>query len=166
RGRDGWRPQRDSLSIHLIVAVVEPAWRIVVNSLLVGPRATVESPSQSTPHGLPREAAGRQKRLLGSGGIFLLLGPPSSAWAVSVSLTGTRLERSGFHPKVWESLGWLQDPDIEHRRAGLCQKCVNRDGPIVWRPSFQRKGPKEPDATANIQRADGLPKNPNLGPSD
>jgi len=36
--------------------------------------------------------------------------------------------------------------------------------PIVWRPSFQRKGPKGLDAMANIQRADGLLKNPKLGP--
>jgi len=50
-----------------------------------------EKPFPSNPHGPPREAGGHQKRLLWLWGIFLLLGPPSSTWAVSVSLTGTRL---------------------------------------------------------------------------
>ena len=33
-----------------------------------------ENPFQSDPHGLPREAGGRQNRLLGSGGIFSYCG--------------------------------------------------------------------------------------------
>jgi len=118
------------------------------------------------PRGCLVKPVATRRDFLGSGGFFpigALLLQPGLFLSASRALVW---EDRFIHPKVWESLGWLQDPDIEHRRAGLCQKCVNRDGPIVWRPSFQRKGPKEPDATANIQRADGLPKNPNLGPSD
>src|SRR5215831_17629073 len=68
---------------------------------------------------------------LGSGGIFLLLGPPASTWAVSVSLTGIRLGVRPSNPKVLQSFGWLQVPDIEGPRAGLCQKCARRTSPIV-----------------------------------
>ena len=43
------RPQGDSLSIHPMVSAAQSARRIVVNSLLVGQRTTVEGPSQSNP---------------------------------------------------------------------------------------------------------------------
>src|SRR5215471_16226874 len=54
--------------------------------------ATVErTPFQSDPHALPREAGGCLGRLLETHVGFPNRGPPASAWAVSVSLTGARL---------------------------------------------------------------------------
>ena len=82
----GW-----SLSIHTWSLPLSPQPDRCQLPPVTSMAAVEESQLSRMPHGLPREAGVRQKRLLGSGGIFLLLGPPSSAWAVSVSLTGTRL---------------------------------------------------------------------------
>src|SRR5262249_11804523 len=112
-----------------------------------------ENPFQSDPYALPREAGGRQKRLLGLWGIFLLLGPPASTWAVSVSLTGTRLRDRASHPKVLESFGWLQVPDIEGPQPGVCQKCARRTSPIVRTVSC-RVGSK---GEVTGRTTDGLP---------
>jgi len=54
--------------------------------------ATVEEPRPlPDAHGLPREAGGRQKRLLETQVGLPNSGPPASTWVVSVSLTDTRL---------------------------------------------------------------------------
>src|SRR5215467_11654696 len=58
-----------------------------VTSMAVVERAT----AQPFPTGCLVKPVAPRRDFSGSGGIFLLLGPPSSAWAVSVSLRGTRL---------------------------------------------------------------------------
>ena len=77
-----------SLPIHTWSPAVEPA----TGSLSTPTRHLDGSrePLPVRPHGLPREARARLGRLLWLWGIFLLLGPPASTWAVSVSLTGAR----------------------------------------------------------------------------
>jgi len=81
------------------VSAAQSARRIVVNSGPSPRSRQSRSPGSTFPHGLPREAGGHQKRLLGSTGIFLLLGPLASTWAVSVSLTGTCLGGPVHPPK-------------------------------------------------------------------
>src|SRR5215831_5761847 len=90
----GRRPYEDSLSIHTRSLPLSPQG----GSLSTRSRQS-RSPGSTFPHGLPREAGGHQKRLLGSTGIFLLLGPLASTWAVSVSLTGTCLGGPVHPPK-------------------------------------------------------------------
>src|SRR5262244_3067007 len=82
-------------------------------------------------HGLPREAGGRQKRLLGAQVGFSTSGPPASAWAVSVASRALVWETR--HPPIGLGIlcGWSQVPNFEHRRTGLCQKCARRGSPIV-----------------------------------
>ena len=78
------------MSIHLW-SLRFSARRIVVNPARHLDGGSREAPGSTFPHGLSREAGGRQKRLRGAHVGFPNLGPPSSTWAVSVSLTGTRL---------------------------------------------------------------------------
>src|SRR5215467_1413396 len=56
-------------------------------------------------HGLPREAGGRLDRLLETHVGFPNSGPPSSAWAISVSLTGTRLRDRASTQRVGNPFG-------------------------------------------------------------
>jgi len=64
-----------------------------------------EAPRLNFPYGLPREAGGRQKRLLETHVEFPNSGPPASTWAVSVSLTGTLLGDRASTQRFWNPFG-------------------------------------------------------------
>src|SRR5215470_18700387 len=75
-------------------SVVQPARRIVVNTHRSPPSDGRRTTVQPDAHGLPREAGGRQKRLLGAYVGFPNSGPPSSTCShrqARSNPSGTRL---------------------------------------------------------------------------
>jgi len=113
------------------VSAVEPATRSSSTPMRHLDGDSRENPSSQIPTLCLVKPEPAWADFCGSGGIFLLLGPPASTWAVSVSLTGIRLGVRPSNPKVLQSFRAIQAPDLSDSIHGLCQKCARRTSAIV-----------------------------------
>ena len=102
------------MSIHYMAFDVQSARRIVVNSRPSPRWRQSREPSQSNPHGLPREAGGRQNRLLGAHVGFsnpgLRLQP-----APTGGLDGSRRAQGWAHRSRWRTRTVIES---RHWKAG------------------------------------------------